>query len=206
MRHQTTIPAETRATFDKLGVPSHPYLMPMKFIRTLIPVFGLLAFVASPLIAEDKKEAAPAATAEAKKEPAAAAETKEEEKFDVEVVITGNDTLQFDKKAFTVTSGQKVKLTFKNIGNLPKVAMGHNLVILKPGSNVVEFGNAAIPAGLAADYIPAAKKKEIFAHTKLLGPKEEQSIFFTAPERGKYPYLCSFPAHYGAMSGVMTVK
>ena len=48
-----------------------------------------------------------------------------------EIVITGNDTMQFDLKAFEVKAGEKVSLTLKNTGKLPKIAMGHNLVLLK---------------------------------------------------------------------------
>ena len=46
-----------------------------------------------------------------------------------EIVITGNDTMQFDLKAFEVKAGEKVSLTLKNTGKLPKIAMGHNLVL-----------------------------------------------------------------------------
>ena len=135
-----------------------------------------------------------------------AADTANEEAFDVEVKLTGNDTMQYDKKAFTVESGKKVKLTFKNIGKLPKAAMGHNVVILKKGSNKVAFATAAISAGPAADYMPAAMKDQVIASTKLLGPDEEESILFTAPEKGTYDYLCTFPGHFALMSGIMTVK
>ena len=134
-----------------------------------------------------------------------AAEAKEEA-ADIEVTITGNDTMQYDKKAFTVETGKKVKLIFKNVGKLPKAAMGHNVVILKKGVNKVTFATAAITAGPAADYLPAANKKDILAHTKLLGPGEEESIIFTAPAAGTYDYLCTFPGHFALMSGVMTVK
>lgn len=154
--------------------------------------------------ADEKAKPEPAATPA----PAATekAEEKKEEKADVEVTITGNDTMQFDKKAFTVESGKKVKLIFKNIGKLPKAAMGHNLVILKKGANKVTFANTAITAGPAADYMPAAKKDEVLAATKLLGPDEEESIIFTAPAPGTYNYICTFPGHYALMNGVMTVK
>ena len=52
------------------------------------------------------------------------------------VVITqksqfGNDSMQFDVKSFNASAGSDFKLTFKNTGKLPKIAMGHNLVILK---------------------------------------------------------------------------
>ena len=135
-----------------------------------------------------------------------AAGAAKEESFDVEIKLTGNDTMQYDKKTFTVESGKKVKLTFTNIGKLPKAAMGHNVVILKKGSNKVGFATAAISAGPAADYMPAALKDQVLASTKLLGPGEEESIIFTAPEKGSYDYLCTFPGHFALMSGTMLVK
>ena len=54
---------------------------------------------------------------------------------DQKITITGNDSMQFDTKEFTVKAGKKVELTFTNAGKLPKLAMGHNLVILKEGVN-----------------------------------------------------------------------
>ena len=44
------------------------------------------------------------------------------------------------KKEFSVSAGEKVVLEFKNTGNLPKIAMGHNLVILKAGISGIQFG------------------------------------------------------------------
>ena len=32
------------------------------------------------------------------------------------VTVTGNDTMQFDLKTFEVKAGEKVELTFKNVG------------------------------------------------------------------------------------------
>ncbi len=168
-------------------------------------LLGALALMLNTSSADQEKaKTASAKAAPAKADPAK--EKKAEEAFDVEVKITGNDLMQFDKKAFTVESGKKVKLTFKNVGKLPKAAMGHNVVILKKGVNKVTFATAAITAGPAADYLPAANKKDILAHTKLLGPGEEESIFFTAPEPGNYDYLCTFPGHFAIMSGIMSVK
>ena len=44
--------------------------------------------------------------------------------------------------------------------------------------------------------------------TKLLGPKQTDTITFNAPsEPGEYPYICSFPAHLMAgMKGVLVVQ
>ncbi len=166
----------------------------MKAISTLTMSILALALAVSPAApkVDDAKEAT--------------ASNAAEEAFDVEVKITGNDQMQYDKKAFTVESGKKVKLSFKNVGKLPKAAMGHNVVILKKGVNKVGFATAAITAGPAADYLPADKKSETLAHTKMLGPGEEHSVVFTAPAPGKYDYICTFPGHFALMNGVMTVK
>lgn len=121
--------------------------------------------------------------------------------------ITANDTMQFNVKAFEVAAGEEVTLTLKNVGQLPKAAMGHNLIILKPGSNVIGFGTAAVPA-VANDYVPqdAANQALILAQTKLLGPGEEDTITFILPEAGVYPFLCSFPGHFALMQGTITAK
>ena len=42
------------------------------------------------------------------------------------IVITGNDTMKFSTREFSVPAGKKVELEFKNVGKLPKIAMGHN--------------------------------------------------------------------------------
>ncbi len=126
----------------------------------------------------------------------------------VEVKITGNDQMQYDTKSFQAKPGQKVKLTFTNIGKLPKVAMGHNVVVLQKGSDKQAFAMEAIKFA-ANEYIPTSApfKDQILAHTKLLGPGESTSIEFTAPtEPGDYPYLCTFPGHFAVMNGMMTVK
>lgn len=133
---------------------------------------------------------------------------------DVKVVtISGNDTMQFDVKAFEVKAGQKVKLIFKNVGMVPKVAMGHNLIVLNQGIASLAFGPKVLDpssgASLATDWIPTNKDlvAQMLKYTKLLGPGEEDTIEFTAPDKpGTNEYLCSFPGHFALMRGVMTVK
>lgn len=130
------------------------------------------------------------------------------------IEITGNDQMQYSTKAFEVTAGEKVSLTFKHIGKLPKVGMGHNVVILlpvdaaKPDTAVMAFAMKAMSA-TKTDHIPEdeAMKKRIVAHTKLIGGGESDTITFTAPaEPGAYPYICTYPGHFTLMQGVMTVK
>lgn len=125
----------------------------------------------------------------------------------VTLELTGNDQMQYDKKELSVVAGQKVTLKFKHIGKLPEVAMGHNVVILKPGTEIAPFAMKAAPAK-DHGYIPQdeASKGLIIAHTEMIGGGEETEITFTAPEAGEYPYLCTFPGHFGVMNGKLTVK
>ena len=131
-----------------------------------------------------------------------------EKKADHEITISGNDTMQFDVKNFDVIAGNKVKLIFKNAGKLPKIAMGHNLVLLKKGVSAIAFGQKALGAGAnAVNPLPDSLKADVIANTKLLGPGEEEIVTFTAPkEKGAYEYVCTFPGHFAMMSGTMTVK
>lgn len=125
----------------------------------------------------------------------------------VKLELTGNDQMQYNLKALEVTEGQKVTLVFKHIGQLPVVAMGHNVVILKPGTELPAFAAKCAPAK-DQGYIPQDEesKKLIIAHTKMLGGGESDEITFTAPEAGAYPFLCTFPGHFAIMQGVLTVK
>jgi azurin len=131
-----------------------------------------------------------------------------EKKADHEITISGNDTMQFDVKNFDVIAGNKVKIIFKNAGKLPKIAMGHNLVLLKKGVSAIAFGQKALGAGAnAVNPLPDSLKADVIANTKLLGPGEEEIVTFTAPkEKGAYEYVCTFPGHFAMMRGTMTVK
>ena len=60
------------------------------------------------------------------------------------IKLDGQDDMKYDKTLFKVKAGQKITLDFKNIGKLPAAAMSHNVVILKPGTDVQAFGTAAI--------------------------------------------------------------
>lgn len=121
------------------------------------------------------------------------------------LVITGNDLMQFNKKELRAKAGQKVKLTLRHIGKLDVNVMGHNVVILKQGVNVDEF---AAKAATERDngYIPQGSD-EVLANTKMIGGGETTSIEFTAPsEPGEYEFICSFPAHYAMMRGKFIVE
>lgn len=121
--------------------------------------------------------------------------------------VTANDTMKFNITRIEVKAGQEVKITLTNVGNMPKAAMGHNLVILKKGADAKAYVDAAVTA-MATDYIPPALSDQVIAHTKLLGPKQSEELVFKAPtEPGEYTFVCTFPAHFlSGMKGVLVVN
>lgn len=123
----------------------------------------------------------------------------------VELVLEGNDAMQFNKKELRVKAGQTVKLTLKHTGKLAKAAMGHNFVLLAQGTNVADFGQKAAQAR-DNDYIPKSEASKIIAHTKMIGGGETTSVTFKAPKKGTYTYICSFPGHYALMQGKLIVE
>lgn len=123
----------------------------------------------------------------------------------VELTIEGNDQMQFNKNELRVKAGQTVRLTLTHSGTMAKNAMGHNWVLLEQGVDLAEFGQKAATA-MENDYIPESDADNVIAHTELLGGGESDTIEFTAPEKGEYEFLCSFPGHYSLMNGVLIVE
>lgn len=123
------------------------------------------------------------------------------------VEMTGNDQMKFDVTAIEAQPGQKVTVTLKNVGTMPKVSMGHNFVLLTPDIDPAKFVDAGTPY-MGKDYIAPELADKVIAHTKLLGPGESDTVSFAAPRKaGAYTYICSFPGHYAiGMKGVLTVK
>ena len=126
-----------------------------------------------------------------------------------EVTVQADDKMRYDNTAFEVKPGQKVSVTFKNVGTTPKFSMGHNFVLLDrtvSTSNVNTWLDKASQEA-AHDYVPTGDK-QVLAHSKLLGPNETEVVTFNAPYvPGDYLYLCSFPGPYSqGTKGIMTVK
>ncbi|WP_293300872.1 azurin [Pedobacter sp. UBA4863] len=124
-----------------------------------------------------------------------------------EMVISLNagDDMKFDLSEIKVKEGQTVKLTLTHTGKMAKTAMGHNFVLLAAGVSLTDFASKAMGAQ-STDYIPAGSEKDIIVHTKLLGGGESDTIEFTAPAKGSYEFLCSFPGHSALMKGTFIVE
>lgn len=121
-----------------------------------------------------------------------------------QIAIKANEDMTYSVNQFTVKQGEEVTLTLVNTGTSSKEAMGHNLVILNQGTNLNDFLFAA-SAEKENEYIPKEKSNDIIAHTKLLGPKENDQIKFKLDEKGTYDFVCTFPGHAGTMKGTITV-
>jgi len=122
----------------------------------------------------------------------------------VEIRLTGDDQMRFDKNEIKVKAGQTVRLTFEHVGQMAKNVMGHNFVLLTQGTDINTFGNEAVQAA-NNDYIPQNTDK-VIAHTKMLGGGESTTIEFQAPQAGTYDFICSFPGHYAIMRGKFIVQ
>lgn len=121
--------------------------------------------------------------------------------------IVANDEMKYNVTTITAKPGEQLRVRLIARGVVPKVAMAHNFVLLKPGTNELKF----LEAGAAfrdQDFIAPAMKASVLAKTTLAGPGETVQVVFTAPTKpGSYTYLCTFSGHFQAgMKGVLIVK
>ncbi len=121
--------------------------------------------------------------------------------MDKSIVLATLPGMKYDQKVLKIKAGSRVKLSFYNNDDMP-----HNVVIVNPGTaNAV--GTAAINLGIKGtemSHIP--KSKNVLYHTRLLEPGNNESIFFTAPDKpGDYTFVCTMPGHHKSMRGVLRV-
>ncbi|MEM7603520.1 MAG: plastocyanin/azurin family copper-binding protein, partial [Verrucomicrobiota bacterium] len=114
--------------------------------------------------------------------------------------------LKFDTTLFEATAGEPLEILFKNVDPL----MPHNIVFVERGK-AIEIGTEStmmMSAGPAAaaekHYVP--ESEDVLFHSSVLVHNRRQSLFVYAPEEpGDYPFLCTFPGHWGVMQGIMRV-
>jgi azurin len=121
------------------------------------------------------------------------------------IEMTANDQMKYSLATMDAKAGETLKVVLKNVGTIPKEAMGHNWVLLKAGTDINAFAMAAMTAK-DTEYIPPAQKDKVLASIKVLGPNQSGDATFPAPAPGEYTFLCSFPGHYMLMKGTLTVK
>jgi azurin len=124
-----------------------------------------------------------------------------------QIEITGDDTIKFNITEVRAKPGERLSVTLINKGQTPKFSMGHNWILLAAGVDALAFVVEAAGSP-TTDYVPASRKADMLAATKLLGPAEQDTVTFNAPTApGRYVFLCSFPGHYQVgMHGVLIVE
>ena len=121
--------------------------------------------------------------------------------------IVGGDDMKFSVTTIRARAGEPLRLRLISKGTLPKIAMAHNVVVLKAGTDVVKFIEAGATSR-ATDFIAPAMQQAVIAKTPFAGPGETVQVFFTAPAKpGRYPFVCTFAGHFQAgMTGTLIVK
>lgn len=123
---------------------------------------------------------------------------------EISITINAGDDMIYDLAEIKVKAGQTVKLTLNHTGKLPKESMGHNWTLLAQGTIVSDFAAKAMLAK-DSDYNPAGAT-EVIVHTKLVGGGQSDTITFSAPAKGIYEFICTFPGHVGMMKGTFYVE
>ena len=123
------------------------------------------------------------------------------------VELTGGDDMKYSVTTINAKPGETLRIKLVSKGTLPKIAMAHNVVVLKAGAKQIDFANAAATAR-DTDFIPPAMKDQVIAASGLAGPGETVEVTFKVPTTpGTLPFLCTFPGHFAAgMRGTIVVK
>jgi putative heme-binding domain-containing protein len=120
------------------------------------------------------------------------------------IAIQADKNLTYVQRSFTVRPGEAIKFTFTNPDAVP-----HNWVLIKPGSleRMGELVNRIIadPEAAVRHYVP--RSEDVLVYTDIVPSQRSFTIYFRAPaQKGRYPYLCSFPGHWMVMNGQMIVE
>jgi azurin len=121
--------------------------------------------------------------------------------------ISASDDMKYSVTEIRAKAGEQIRLRLVSKGTLPKIAMAHNVVVLKVGTNVAKFIEAGA-ADRATDFIAPSMNAAVIAKTPFAGPGETVQVVFTAPSKpGRYPFVCTFAGHFQAgMKGTLIVS
>lgn len=123
------------------------------------------------------------------------------------VEIVGSDDMKYNVNTITAKPGEEIKIRLTSKGQMPKIAMAHNVIVLKKDADPAKFAMAAATAR-ATDFVPPDLKDQVLAATTLAGNGETVEVTLKVPAvRGSYPFLCTFPGHFAlGMKGMLVVK
>jgi azurin len=120
--------------------------------------------------------------------------------------IVATDDMKYSLNAITAAPGEELRIRLTSKGVIPKVAMAHNVVVMKIETDIDTLLKEGGPYR-ETDFIPPSMAQQVIAKTSLAGPGERVQVTFTVPTTpGEYPFLCTFAGHYQAgMKGILTV-
>jgi azurin len=123
------------------------------------------------------------------------------------VDITATDDMKYDRTTIEARPGEQLRIRLTVRGVIPKIAMAHNVVVLKAGTDPLKFVEAGAPFR-GSDFVAPTLQNAVIAKTALAGPGETVQVTFTVPAKpGRYPYLCTFSGHYQAGArGMLIVR
>ncbi|MBX2814532.1 MAG: ThuA domain-containing protein, partial [Saprospiraceae bacterium] len=120
------------------------------------------------------------------------------------VLNTVSSKMIYDQTRVHATAGEKISIVLNNVDE-----MQHNLVLVEPGSTEA-FGKIVDqftrdPRAAEMQYVP--ESRYVIGATDMLDPGESALLNVQLPDQaGDYPYICTFPAHWQMMQGVLEVS
>jgi len=111
--------------------------------------------------------------------------------------------MQFNVSSITVPKAcSEFTVTLKHTGNLPKAAMGHNLVVTST-ADMAGVAADGMGAGLENDYVKPGDER-VIAASKIIGGGESATLTIPVSQLKadeSYSFFCSFPGHSAIMKG-----
>lgn len=124
---------------------------------------------------------------------------------DCGITIEGNDRMQYNTDSIDVpASCSEFTITLNHVGNMPVLAMGHNVVVTD-SDNFTAVAADGLAAGADADYVKPDDER-VIAATDMIGGGESTSVTFSTSSLdsgSEYTFFCSFPGHSALMRGTL---
>lgn len=123
------------------------------------------------------------------------------------VDIIGTDDMRYSVTTITAKASETLTIRLRSKGTIPKIAMAHNVAVLRLGTDVLRLLREGAPHR-GTDFIPPDMVNAVVARTAFAGPGETVQVSFKVPAKpGKYPFICTFAGHYQAgMKGTLIVR
>jgi azurin len=172
----------------------------MRLLSVMFAFVVASASVTVPAAAQARKAVAPPAV-----NPAPPARKTADPVRVVDIVAT--DDMKYSLSTITARRGETLKIRLMARGVIPKIAMAHNVVVLKIGTDILTLLKDGAPHR-GTDFIPPGMKDAVIAKTPFAGAGETVQVMFTVPAKpGAYPVICTFAGHYQAgMKATLIVK